>query len=502
MALSTDDAQRISTEFKVDPEVVHKAPKTVVHEEYLIERHGTCELDPLPSADPNDPLNLPSWRKHVHLILMAFHGLFCTSNAGSVVTACVEWAELYNVSVSTSTYIATSQLIALAIAPLFWIPIVNRWGRLPIFMVSALGSSMFNIACAQSGSYASHLVYRVLVGFFISPGITVPQGVVVEMFFAKQRAQKMGIWVLFANSGASVGPALMGFLIKSQGWRWVYRVFAILEFVLFVLYYLLSPETLYRPDINGREHNEDENRSSAPRRNWWLRFARRIDPAPLRMFDFIEPLWLLRHWNILVVNIAYSVAHNFVLTLLLVEMSTLYEPLFNLDPQQAGLNYFALLAGSLLGEQLGGPFSDWLRNRQIRRTKRNVPEDRLWISHLGIQLIIIGIIVFFVEIANASGHWNIKPDIGVGIAAFGVQIVATVLVTYCSDSLPRHESASLGVVINFTKLVWGFASPFWYPVMVESVGLRGSAGVVTGVTVAFAMLPLVALQIWGRQKKH
>lgn len=32
------------------------------HREYLLARHGTLDLDPIPSMDPADPLNWPSWK--------------------------------------------------------------------------------------------------------------------------------------------------------------------------------------------------------------------------------------------------------------------------------------------------------------------------------------------------------------------------------------------------------------------------------------------------------
>jgi hypothetical protein len=32
------------------------------HKLYLIERHGTLDLDPIPSMDPADPYNWPSWK--------------------------------------------------------------------------------------------------------------------------------------------------------------------------------------------------------------------------------------------------------------------------------------------------------------------------------------------------------------------------------------------------------------------------------------------------------
>ena len=46
---------------------------TEEHRDYLIQRHGTVDLDPLPSADPADPYNWPQWKKVVNLSCVAFH---------------------------------------------------------------------------------------------------------------------------------------------------------------------------------------------------------------------------------------------------------------------------------------------------------------------------------------------------------------------------------------------------------------------------------------------
>lgn len=32
------------------------------HRDYLLQRHGTLDLDPVPSMDPADPFNWPTWK--------------------------------------------------------------------------------------------------------------------------------------------------------------------------------------------------------------------------------------------------------------------------------------------------------------------------------------------------------------------------------------------------------------------------------------------------------
>jgi hypothetical protein len=42
---------------------------TPSHHDYLLQRHGTLNLEPLPSQDPADPLNWPEWRVY-HLFFL------------------------------------------------------------------------------------------------------------------------------------------------------------------------------------------------------------------------------------------------------------------------------------------------------------------------------------------------------------------------------------------------------------------------------------------------
>jgi hypothetical protein len=61
--------------------------------------------------------------------------------------------------------------------------------------------------------------------------------------------------------------------------------------------------------------------------------------------EFLEPLWLLKRLNIFLIVVAYAVTHNFVLTLLAVEIGALLIPRFHLNPQQTGLNYIGFFVG-------------------------------------------------------------------------------------------------------------------------------------------------------------
>lgn len=44
------------------------------HRDYLLKRHGTLELDPIPGMDPADPYNWPEWKVSDHLLRIGRRG--------------------------------------------------------------------------------------------------------------------------------------------------------------------------------------------------------------------------------------------------------------------------------------------------------------------------------------------------------------------------------------------------------------------------------------------
>ncbi len=164
-------------------------------------------------------------------------------------------------------------------------------------------------------------------------------------------------------------------------------------------------------------------------------------------------------------TVAYAMVFNWVLVLLMVEVSPLYGIYFELNAQQIGLNYLSFLVGlvcrsirqvdtdlvsEILGEQIGGRLCELAHRRQVARKlkagKPVLPEDRLIFAQIGFPIIIAGLVVFFVQVAKATSgkpphHWNITPDIGICLAGFGAQIVSTTTFA-CKTKRPQDEVVS------------------------------------------------------------
>lgn len=229
---------------------------------------------------------------------------------------------------------------------------------------------------------------------------------------------------------------------------------------------------------------------------------RRIDPTPLRLVEFISPLFLVRYTSILIPTIAYTIVFGFASVFATVEIPQIFIPAFHFGPQQLGLQFIGLIVGSIIGEQLGGPLSDLLINRRTKKLgggRRPEPEYRLLLSHLGFTLTIAGLILFGLQVNMASKTgYNISPVVMIGIAGAGNQIVTTVLVSYAVDCHPE-QSSSIGVFVNVIRSTWGFIGPFWFPMMIESIGIAMSGVLMGSVVFGASVLPIVLVQLFGQK---
>lgn len=460
------------------------------HRDYLIERHGTLDLDPVPEMSPTDPYNWPTWKvghlsssreyylltaqKMMNLILVALHALMGTFMASAVIPAYSTIAEDFGVSLQRASYLTSLQIAILGGAPLFWKPLSNRFGRRPIFLLSLICSLVCNVGCAKSPDYASTAACRALAAFFISPASAIGSAVVMETTFKKDRARYMGVWTLMVTLGVPSGPFIFGFVAYRAGYRWIYWVLAMVSFPSyfcivrsnpltqllllqinggqFILYLFFGPETRYVGNGVDRQIN------------WKTEYLyiRRIDPTPFSWQEFIRPLTMAKHPSILIPAVAYAMVFLFASILSTVEIPNLLQEKFSLNEEQVGLQFLGVIIGSIIGEQVGGIMSDfWMRQRERRLGRKADPEYRLWLSYFGFSLAIIGLVVFLVCTQTApNGHWRVTPIVGTAIGAVGNQVITTVLVTYAVDCFPE-EAASVGVFITFIRQIWGFLGPFW-----------------------------------------
>lgn len=152
-----------------------------------------------------------------------------TFTAGAIQSAFENIARDLHVSLQQASYLVSLVIAIIGVAPFFWMPLADRFGRRPILLWSLIISLVANVGCAKSPSYATMAICRAIVAIGASPAAAIGAGMVQEVFFKHQRGRYMGIWTVFVTLGVPIGPLIFGFVAFRAGYRWIYWVLAIVS---------------------------------------------------------------------------------------------------------------------------------------------------------------------------------------------------------------------------------------------------------------------------------
>lgn len=455
------------------------------HKEYLIDKHGTYKLDPIPSMNDEDPLNWPTYIKAIQLGMLSFHAFSTTFMAAGLIPSFATLLEEFSTSVSACSYFTSTQILVLGIFPLLWVPLMNKYGRLQLLVISALGSCVFNIGCIFSTNYKDLMICRIFGAFFVSPAIAVGGGVVSELTFSHQRGWWTGWWVVGVTLGTHVGPFLMGFVQYQTGnTKYTFVVFAIMNILQFFGYLTMGKETVYNSKVYTRSI-------------YSLFKIRPKTDCDLNFALMLSPFKCINQPKVVIPAIAYSVTFCYANVACGVELTSLFHEKFSFNPQQIGLQFLSLILGCILGEQIGGWVSDlWMKYFHFKNSEKTI-EDRLWLSYPGFIIAIVGLIIYGVLLGNITDNtWRFGPLVGLCLASFGLQIITTILVTYAIDSNPANAS-NIALFITVIRQVFGFVGPFYFPVMLENpdLGIKSTYGILAALVAAFGLIPVALLHL-------
>lgn len=479
----------VHDEHSVSNEDIAPAELSTDHYEFLMKRHGSVQLDPLPSNDPLDPLNWQEWKKNYEIILIAFHCFVVTFMAAGLAPAYEAMSIQYGRSMTEISYFTSAQILCMGVLPLLFVPLMNIYGRRPFLMFSTLACCALNIGGGFCETYSQQMATRVLVSCVLSTGAAAGSCIVADTSFSHERGKKNGWWSLGYILGTPGGPFFMGFVQKHVGTSWIYYTFSIINFVQFIAY-LFSRETVYT-------RNESSTELKINTFQKWLGLYK-ATYIQFKWSLFWSPFKQALDYRVVLVTIAATVTFSYANIVLIVETPQVFGPLFLLDAQQLSLQYISLIIGSIIGELLAGPLSDrWMKFCFKKRGGKRIIADRLWISYYGFLCVIVGLIIWGVYLFKAErGHWIITPLIGAAIAAAGNNIVTTVLIVYAIDTNPE-KAADTGLFLSVIRMTFGFIGPFYFTDMFAKLNLAGASGLMAGAVFIFGGLATGVVHILG-----
>ncbi|PNY29218.1 MFS-type transporter [Tolypocladium capitatum] len=492
------------------------APGTVALED-LHQSTDRVMLHPVPTSDPNDPLNWTAWRKAINFGLVSFYVLMTFVQLDIAFTAWEQYRTELDFSTGLLNASAAINSAGLAVGCIFFVPLVHKYGRRPLYLFSTalqLGSCVWYAVTYTKGDLVGSNLISGLGGAISE---TIVQVTIADLFFVHNHAAMNG-WYLFATFvGAYLGPVASGYIVNSQGWRWIWWWCVILFSVNLVLVFFFFEESKYIPGIKGQEgtesnHTERAGEVRGERARTSIQIDHTINMKPYRerlafvtktdgsiLQDFYQPVVLLFTFPAIAYTaMTYGSLLAWFAILLSVQATYLFNPPYNFTAAGVGLMNIAPFIGTIPAIFIGGYLNDksilWLSRRNGGIYE---PEMRLWLALPAAIITPAGILMFGLGL-NYEAPWPLLA-VGFGFFGFGLIVAGDIALSYTMDCY--HDiigNALVGVVFmrNALSVVVLFALTPW----IDGMGLLNMHIIVAVLCFVILLIP-VPLLIWGKKAR-
>jgi multidrug resistance protein len=436
--------------------------------------------------DPENPLNWTKGRKW---------GLIACLGAVTLVTPLASSFFAPGVPQVMATFGETSNVIAalvvsiyilgFAIGPLIVAPASELYGRFIVYNTCNVFFIIFTIACALSNSMGMLIAFRILAGCAGSAPLTIGGGTVADIFPPQERAGAMAIWSIGPLLGPVLGPVCGGFLVESQGWRWVFWILAIFGGAFSLLLFVFGRET-YHPTILARK--TARLRKETGNMNLRSKLDSGLPPKEIFVRSIVRPMKMLFLSPMVGLMSVYVAINYGILYLFFTTMTFVFEGTYHFSSGAVGLSYLGMGVGLLAGMAFLGTTSDKIiKKEQARGTA--IPEHRLHLllSLPGAICLPIGVFIY-AWTTEKQVHW-IAPIIGTALVGLGNLTGMMTVQTYLVDAFTIHAASAIAAN-TVLRSIFGAFLPLAGLDMFDKLGLGWGNSLLGFIALALVPVPV------------
>ncbi|KDQ58234.1 hypothetical protein JAAARDRAFT_193657 [Jaapia argillacea MUCL 33604] len=468
-------------------------------------RSSHIVLVPQPSDDPRDPLNWPVYKRELLFWSICYIAGLVGEIGPLLAPGYVLLGQEWHVSTNTAVASNGDLIIALSCIMMLQAPIAVKFGRRPVFLVSALILFVCSIWSAVSQDLPSFIASRVFQGFGMASFEALVTATIGDIYFVHQRGFRVAIWGFSIGIGISIAPIANGYVIESTvlGWRWCFWLITIFLGIALITVFIFVPETSgleeYDEKVGGIEKAgqevmqlDDTSQDYLPAKTYveelkpWSGYV-----SPVGIFEvFFRPFPFILSPVIRFSIFSYGLTTCWIVILSAVSSVVFGSPPYNFTASQVGLVSIGPLVAGILTTFIAGPLTDYFATWFAKRNKGIYePESRLYVMILMLVLQVAGF-AFWALMQNKGVHW-MGPVVMYSMINAGQGIGSTAIVTYVIDVHAKHAPECFAL-INFIKnlILYGFSqfAVSW----VINMGILHTFGILAGLA-AFCILTAIPI---------
>lgn len=207
-------------------------------------------LFPVPSLDPNDPLQWPNWKKTMILIICSAYSFLGNAALLGPSVYIGILSEEFGITPTTASGLISYANLIYGFGSLILVPLYLKIGRRPVMLGSMVFFCAGLIGASQCNSYGSLMACRILHAFGSGVCEALPVQLVNDVFFLHERGKRLGYYTVALCLG-STGPLYAGYMLAGgYSWRLYFYVVFAFSAALLILAFFFVEETLYKRDLS------------------------------------------------------------------------------------------------------------------------------------------------------------------------------------------------------------------------------------------------------------
>jgi EmrB/QacA subfamily drug resistance transporter len=139
-----------------------------------------------------------------------------------VVVALPNIITAFGTDVQTVQWVMTGYLVARVVPmpAMGWL--VNQLGQRNVYVLGVLGTTVATVLCGLAWSMESLIAFRVVQGALGASVMSIGMVLLYEAFPTEQRGLAMGLFIMVASLGPTLGQSVGGYLVQQLSWRAIF----------------------------------------------------------------------------------------------------------------------------------------------------------------------------------------------------------------------------------------------------------------------------------------
>ncbi|KAI0081509.1 MFS general substrate transporter [Panus rudis PR-1116 ss-1] len=423
-------------------------------------------------------------QKRAIVTMVSFAGLIPLFVSGTFIPSIPQIAKDLHSTGSVVSLAVSISILTNAIGTLLWATYSGFYGRRPVYLCSLACAAVGSIGVASARDVPELLAFRVLQAFGTSSGLSVGMAVIGDIYKLEERGKASGIFFGAVLLGPALAPPAGGFAAHYYSWRIMQVILGICGAVMWLVTFLLLPETTH-PGTRG----VDKLIESEGKAKWvWLN--------PFRS------LWLFQSPNITLTALAgaFSLLTDYAL---LVPLAYTIGLKYGIDNEAIiGAFFIPSGIGNLIGALTAGRLSDSVIVKwREKRGGEWVPEDRLRATLLGAGIFTpLSTIVFGFVTQWVHGWPGIVMDlVCLFVNGLGIDFTLTPIAAYNVDIMHSRSAEVTAINMAFRGTILSLCIPGLLP-SIDAIGIAATNSIIAVISVIGFIFILAVIRYGGRMR--